>query len=151
MAREGKSHWGIGLVAVYGAFVCGILVMVYIASSQRVDLVSEIYYDQGLHYQERITSIENTKALKEKLTITVQPTGIHLQFPHVFLPVDIGGRITLYRPDNKQSDTSLDIVADTACSQQIAAALLRPGLWRVKVDWRARGVGYYAEQAVLIR
>lgn len=151
MSTKGKSRWGAGLVAAYGAFVVGILAMVYIASSQRVDLVSEKYYDQGIHYQDRIISLENTKSLKEELRIAVEPTGIRLQFPHIFLPGEIGGRITLYRPDNKQNDASLDIVVDAACSQQIAASMFRPGLWRVKVDWQAQGVEYYTEQAVVIR
>jgi nitrogen fixation protein FixH len=151
MAMPGKSHWGTGLMTAFGAFVAGILVMVYIAASQRLDLVSEKYYDQGIHYQDRITTLENTNTLTENLRIILEPTGIRLQFPQEFLPGEIGGRITLYRPDNKQNDASLDIAVDTTCSQLIAASLLRPGLWRVKVDWHVQGVGYFTEQAVVIR
>jgi hypothetical protein len=151
MAMPGKSRWGTGLMTAFGAFVVGILVMVYIAASQRVDLVSEIYYDLGIHYQDRITTLENTKTLTENLSISSEPAGIQLQFPQQFLPGEIGGKITLYRPDNKQNDASLDIVVDTTRSQRIPASLLRPGLWRVKVDWQAQGVGYFTEQAVVIR
>lgn len=145
-----KSMWGIGLLVAYGAFITGILALVYLSMSQQIDLVSERYYDQGIHYQERITALENSKNLIEKLSVSVQPTELILQFPKEFVPGDIGGRVTLYRPDNKHKDASFDISLDTTARQSIPTSPLQQGLWRVKVNWKANGLDYYTELPVVL-
>ncbi|HCV43196.1 MAG TPA: hypothetical protein DGH68_06905 [Bacteroidetes bacterium] len=145
-----KSMWGIGLLVAYGAFIAGILALVYLSMSQQIDLVSEKYYDQGIHYQDRITALENSRNLREKLSVSVQPTELILQFPKEFVPADIAGRITLYRADDKHKDASFDISLDTTARQRIPTSSLLHGLWQVKVNWKANGLEYYTEQAAVL-
>jgi hypothetical protein len=118
--------------------------------SQQIDLVSESYYDQGIHYQERINALENSKGLTENVSMSVHPIELTLQFPKEFLAGNTSGTVTLYRPDNKYKDASFDISLDTTACQSIPTSSLQQGLWRVKVNWKARGLDYYTEQAVLI-
>lgn len=148
--RQKKSRWGVGLLVAYGTFIAGVLALVYLSMSQQIDLVSERYYDQGIHYQEQITALENSKNLNEKMSVSVQPRELILQFPKEFVPSDIVGRITLYRPDNKFKDLSFDISLDTTARQTIPTSSLLHGLWRVKVNWKANGLDYYAEQAIVL-
>lgn len=145
-----KSMWGVGLFVANGAFIVGILALVYFAMSQKVDLVSEQYYDQGIHYQERIAAIENTRGLKEKPMMTVRRDELTVQFPRDLAQRNIAGTITLYRPDNKGRDRTLDILLDSAACQHIAFASLAHGLWKAKVEWSADSVEYYTEQPVII-
>jgi hypothetical protein len=147
---QNKSRWGIGLLVAYGAFIAGMLVLVYMSMSQQIDLVSERYYDQGIHYQERITALENSRNLRERLSVSVQLTELILQFPKEFVPGNISGRIMLYRADDKHKDASFDISLDTTARQRIPTSSLLHGLWRVKVNWKASGLDYYAEQAVVL-
>jgi hypothetical protein len=150
-AEKGKSRWGIGVLTAYLVFIVGIMTLVFISMSQQIDLVSEKYYDQGIHYQERIDAIKNSSSLKEQLTIESGADNLVLHFPRQFSPHEIGGSITLYRPDNKSGDARIDVALDTAFTQIIPSTHFQRGLWRVKVDWSAAGTSYYFEQPVIIQ
>ena len=143
-----RPSWGFGLVAAFGVFIGGVLVMVWVSVAQRVDLVSDEYYEEGLRYQKRIQAKEH--AGDGGVAISLAPDGIRLQFPSAGTTRDVEGIVVLYRPDNRGRDRSLPVALDSLSGQTIAGSSLHPGLWRVKVQWSSAGVEYYAEQAVLI-
>ncbi len=47
-------NWGVGIAIVYILFVLGMLTLVFKSRSQKIDLVTENYYQQELAYQEEI-------------------------------------------------------------------------------------------------
>ena len=51
---ESKFNWGWKIAILYGGFVCFMLVMVFIASNQKVELVTTNYYEEELKYQSHI-------------------------------------------------------------------------------------------------
>ncbi len=144
------SAWGKGLLAAFGLFVAGVLVMVYIAASQRVDLVTDRYYEQSLQYQQRIDARSRTSGATD-VSVRNLPGAIELEFPRAARPDPAGGMLALYRPSDRRSDVTVEIRTDTAGRQRVATAALEPGLWRVKVEWKAGGLMRYHEEPVLIR
>lgn len=54
-----KLNWGFGIAAVYTVFALGIIGMVILASRQKNDLVTESYYEQAVHFQDKINASEN--------------------------------------------------------------------------------------------
>jgi nitrogen fixation protein FixH len=144
------SRWGGGVFAAFGVFIAVILVMVYIAMSQRVDLVTDRYYDQALRYQERIEAQRRAGGSND-LGVLVLPGEILLQFPATGRPADTRGTIVLYRPADMSRDITLNIAADSAGTQRISTSLVDRGLWRVKAEWTSGGITRYHEEPVLIR
>jgi|WetSurMetagenome_2_1015567.scaffolds.fasta_scaffold11715_6 nitrogen fixation protein FixH len=144
------SRWGTGVIASFAVFVAAVLVMVYIAMSQRVDLVTDRYYDQALRYQERIDAQRDADG-PDDLRVVVQPGELVLRFPaHTGTGV-MRGSLVLYRPADMSRDVRLALAADSAGVQRVSTTSLERGLWRVKVEWTIGGKTRYHEEAVLIQ
>ena len=145
-----KASWGWGVGIGFGLFVLAIMVMVAIAMTKEVDLVSEQYYDAGLHYQDHIKALQRAGAMGERVRIDTETGGLTLRFPRGADPMTASGRVTLYRPSSKAKDFSVPLAPDSTGAQHIPADRLDRGLWRVQVSWKSGNAEYYAEQAVLI-
>ena len=145
-----KFNWGFGIATTYIVFVIVTLIMVAIFMNQDVSLETENYYSDGIKYQEQIDKINRTQSLPQQLDISVAQTGILFSFPKIFDAKDFSGKISLYRPDNKKKDFIVDVSPDTSHSQTIAFESLDKGLWKVKVDWAAKGNNYYNEKLVMV-
>ena len=63
-------NWGYKILMVYILFVAGIMVMVFMSSTQNTDLVTTDYYEKELVYQQKIDQISRTSALSAKVAIT---------------------------------------------------------------------------------
>ncbi len=144
-----KLSWGWGIGIGFGLFVVAILIMVTVAMTKEVDLVSDRYYEAGLHYQDHIKALERTGALGEQVRIEAEHGAIALHFPPG-AGQNVTGLITFYRPSSKQQDFILPLAPDTAGLQVIPAERLNRGLWRVQISWKKGTAEYFAEQAVLI-
>ena len=145
-----KLNWGGGIAAVYIIFMIGVLILVFIFMNQEVTLETNDYYFKGVEYQKQIDKIKRTNELPEQLTIIQNELAINFQFPKIFSSNDIGGTIDFYRPSDDNKDFSIKINTDTSRSQSIAAANLDKGLWKIKVDWLAKGNSYYNEKILMV-
>ena len=149
--RDGRSAWGAGLLTGFLLFVGGVVFMVYVSMSQKVDLVSDRYYDQGLKYQERIRAQERALRMDGGVRVSVSGPSIRLQFPARLSADKISGTVMLYRPADRRSDRAVAITPDAALSQTIPMAGAEEGLWRVQVFWRVGNEDCYNEEPVMIR
>jgi nitrogen fixation protein FixH len=142
-------HWGRGVVAAFVLFVGAILLMVWISMRERVDLVADRYYEEGLAYEGRLEARRHARA-EGDVRITADASGIRLVFPAALTADGITGEAHLYRPSDGSRDRRLALSPDSAGVQQIAAAGLLPGHWKVKILWTVSGVEYYAEESVFL-
>lgn len=140
-----KLNWGTGLVAVFAVFVVGVLAVVGIAMSRRVDLVADGYYERGLLYQEQIDRIRRTGRLSDTVSARLLPEGILLGFPRLFGPREISGEVLAYRPDDGSRDFVLPIGLDTEGRMLVPRGLLGGGVWRLRISWSVRGEEYFSE------
>jgi nitrogen fixation protein FixH len=145
-----RSRWGVGVFASFGVFVAAVLVMVYVSVSQRVDLVTDRYYDQALRYQERIDAQRHAGG-PEDLSVGILPGELLIQFPATDPRSRRRGTIMLYRPADMSRDITMDIAVDSTGGQRVSTSSLDRGLWRVKVEWTVGGITRYHEEPVLIR
>ena len=56
----------------------------------------------------------------------------------------------MYRPSGAGLDQHLKLATDLKGVQNIEAQGLQPGLWRVKVEWKAGGEDYLLDQKVVV-
>lgn len=145
-----KFNWGAGIASVIIIFALGVGLLVYIAASQRIDLVADDYYGQELRHQERIDQSRRSSAMKEK--IAIRPSGRELRviFPAIFEAEEIAGSMTLYRPSDRTKDAAYRLKLDRENSQTVNTSALEKGLWRLKIKWEYRDEEYYFEEVVVI-
>ncbi|MGE5499800.1 MAG: FixH family protein [Syntrophothermus sp.] len=146
-----KFHWGARIALIYGLFVLIVLVMVGYFMSGDVELVTGRYYDDGIMYQERINTIERTKALPKQISFTVKDSSMVVQFPENFDPRSISGSLLLYRPSDDKQDKKFEIKADNKNQFIVGTLNIERGLWKIKADWKSGGVAYYNEETVQIQ
>lgn len=145
-----KFNWGIGIAMLYTGFVIGILTLVVMSSRQKVDLVTENYYEEELGFQRRIDKIERTKALAKPLLWGVNHEGIQLQFPENMKGKTITGKVKLYCPSDNRKDREFAIHPSADMGQLIASKQLVPGRYKLQVEWQADSIAYWNEGAVVI-
>ena len=145
-----KLNWGSGIGTVYIIFIAATLVMVFIFMNQDVALESNDYYEKGIRYQERISKIENAKALPEQLDISISENAVELKFPKMFRFNEIYGDIRFYRPSNSRIDFSVGISPDSLNRQSINRSKLEKGLWKIKVEWESKNNAYFNEKILMV-
>ena len=77
-------NWGYKILFVYILFVSGIMFLVFQSSKQKIDLVTEDYYEQEIKYQERIEQMKRANALSEKVRVNIGEGTIDIFFPSEF-------------------------------------------------------------------
>jgi nitrogen fixation protein FixH len=144
-----KLNWGTGLAAAFILFIAAVLIVVSIALSTRVDLVTDRYYDRGVSYQERIDALERTAARQGKLLVRNERGSVVIEFPR-HVSTGVSGSVFLYRPADRSRDVSHPIAPDSGGTQRIDTRSMDRGLWRVQVSWREGVEEYYAEHSIML-
>jgi len=153
MTEIKKSRvWGIGVFALYGAFVCLVLGMVLYASLWKLELVEDHPYEKGLAYQSRIDQIRHTAQTDSSVVVEHRAANglIVVRFPNVNPRRNVVGEVRLLRPSNAALDRRWPVQPNTAGEQEIPVAGLASGLWRIEVDWQVDSVGYYYQTRLML-
>jgi nitrogen fixation protein FixH len=145
-----KIHWGSGIVGVFVLFAAIVLTMVWVAMHQKIDLVTEDYYDQELKHEDRIDAVARTKRSGQAPAITLNGRTISIVFPPSVDRKRLEGRVECYRPSDKALDFRTPIELDSTNTCRILTASMTPGRWRLKLLWTVGGESFYDEQAVMV-
>jgi hypothetical protein len=146
-----KLHWGHGLGVGVALFGAGLLVMVYISMSQKVDLVTDDYYPKELKHQEQIDRSKRTAGLHERVEITSGIESVWIKFPGAMERTKLSGELNFYRPNDRKMDFVVAVIVDSANVQTIQTSSLEKGLWRVKASWKYAREEYYSEEVVIVQ
>ena len=140
-----KINWGVGIVIAFGLFITFILyfvVMVQSDSKYDNDLVVEEYYKHDAKFGDEMARIQNAEDLAQKPTINVVSNGVEIVFPKIFVPKNIKGKVSLYRPSNKKLDFQIPISLSDATTLLIPIKSLVRGRWDVNMEWQYYGKSY---------
>ncbi|MBL7816555.1 MAG: FixH family protein [Saprospiraceae bacterium] len=145
-----KLNWGKGIALVYGLFAASMLAFALNTTKYDVGLVKKDYYEDDINYQTHYVKMQNARALKTDLKVTLDSLGdfIVLSFP-TDLPSPTG-KILLFRPSQTGTDVDIDIKPDANSRVEVPTQSLKAGLWKIKVDWKAADKDYYKEQSLVI-
>ncbi|RMF23875.1 MAG: hypothetical protein D6765_12475 [Bacteroidetes bacterium] len=145
-----KFNWGTGIFLFYSFFVAALAFQVYKSTQYDRTLVVEDYYAQDLQYQSHLDKLQNSADLPEKVRIELERPAdrLTIQFPEN-LPGPTG-TVSLYRPDDKNLDLQLPLKVDDHNRMTLPTAPLKPGKWKVQVDWQSDGVPYFDEKVIFI-
>lgn len=138
-----KLTWGTGIWAFYGLFVLMILAMVGMSIVQKIDLVTDNYYEEEVKFQGKIDKINRAKQLTTPLSWEVTDAGIRIHYPADLK--GISGKINLYCPADNRKDMSMPIQVGTDGTQFIPSQKIHTGRYQLQIDWQANGIGYWNE------
>lgn len=143
-----RVNWGIIITVLYSGFVLLVLIMVMFSFTQKVDLVTDNYYEKELRYQEQIDKINRTSQLPEKLYFEFDNRIISVRFPNKPDPDNPDNFIHFYRPSNSNYDRIVKIITDSLNFQKIELdkEKFSNGFWRVRINWVSKGTSYYVEK-----
>jgi hypothetical protein len=143
-----KLNWGKGIFLSFIVFALAMAYIVIFPFNQKVELVTDNYYEKEIKYQEQIDKQERTALLSESLSVTNDLKELKITFPPSYQ--NVTGEILFYRPADAKKDFSLPISADSSGSQLIDISPLIPGYWKIKILWNMNGTQYYYEKNIMI-
>lgn len=140
-----KINWGWRIVIFYSSFVVFMLFMVYLTTTQKIELVTNDYYAKELNHQQQIDKTNRANNLPEKLSWQVTDETVVLRFPLSLVPQGISASILFYRPSESAKDVALECTPDSNGIFSISKSNLHKGVYQIQVDWKAGEETYYSE------
>ncbi|MCW3126501.1 MAG: hypothetical protein JWO03_2159 [Bacteroidetes bacterium] len=148
---ESKFNWGWKIALLYGGFVCFMLMMVFKASNQKVELVTTKYYEEELQYQSHIDKIAKTDSSHARPDWQVKGNQVAMLFPETNGKESIVGNIRFYCPSDEHRDFSVPFSAAPSSPISISNEKLRHGTYKMQIDWKQGASDFYTEGIVTIQ
>ena len=148
-----KINWGTGIVIAFALFISFILyfiIKVQVDSKYDNELVVEEYYKHDAKFGDELLRAQNANDLAQKPVITTTSEGVTIVFPEVFIPKDIKGKVSFYRPSNKKFDFSVPI-ALSGSFLNIPKSKLLGGRWEINMEWQYEGKQYLTKETIYIK
>ncbi len=147
-----RNLWPLGVIAVCSLFVAGTVGLIVMACSQKVDLVSADYYERELKFQGQVDRVERTQRAAAQASVAYDAARrcITVSLPPGQARGQVTGTVELYRPSAAGLDRTVRLRPDANGVQQLDAASLAPGLWKVRVSWTADHQDYFLDQQVVV-
>ncbi|MDI1317405.1 FixH family protein [Flavobacterium sp.] len=147
-----KINWGTGIVIAFALFISFILFFVFrVQSNSKYDneLVVEEYYKHDAKFGDEMQKIQNAANLPEKPTIEVDTEGIKIVFPERFIPQQIKGKVSFYRPSAKKLDFEIPLQLNQT-SLLIPKRDFAGGRWDITMSWNYNNIDYISKKIVYI-
>lgn len=147
-----KIGWGTSIVIAFALFLSFILFFVIkVQSDSKYDneLVVEEYYKKDALYGEDYIKMQNAQDLAEKPTVTQKGDSVEIKFPAAFVPKNIQGKVSFYRPSNKKLDFQVPISLSKP-SLLIPKLNLVGGRWDIFIDWEYQSKSYKIKETIYI-
>jgi nitrogen fixation protein FixH len=148
-----KSFWPYGIILTFVLFISGTIALIVIACTHKTDLITANYYDDEIQFQKRLDQMNRTAQLSDSVHVAYDiATGqINISLPQTQVAPTTSGRIQLYRPSDTRLDQVVDLQLNQHGSQVVDASALRPGLWKVRVQWTAQDQDYFADRSIVVK
>jgi nitrogen fixation protein FixH len=118
--------------------------------NQKVDLVTDNYYEKTLVYQTQIDEAERTKEINKEIKLEYLNNQLKFVFPDSVVGKMSGGEIYFYRPSDSSKDFKSTFQLDENGELLLEASQIERGYWKVQMRWLMNGESYSVERAVMI-
>ena len=136
-------NWGVGIAIVYILFVLGMLTLVFKSRSQKIDLVTENYYQQELAYQEEIDAKQRVEDSGCMPVIQKVSNQYQIQIPGS-KGNPIQGSLLAYCPSNKKADRLISLKPTNDGQWLLDLESLSTSQYILKLHWSKGGEIYAA-------
>ena len=138
-------NWGYKIAIGFTVFCLATIGVTVYFMMQKVDVVTDNYYEKELKYQDQIDKVTRTRALKESVDITNTGKELIIKFPNVPDKNKSKDFISLYRHSDKAKDIKIPVITDTTRTQIVSIERIDKGFWKVQINWTSGGTEYYYE------
>lgn len=145
-----KWNWGTGIAITLILFVGLMGTMVYLATQQKFDLVSENYYEEELNYQDIIDQKSNALRLTDKARITRENDKFILELPKDFSGKNKTFTALMYCEKDASMDFKWEEKNLKDNNSIIPFTRFHEGRWIAKVKLQCEGIGYYFEPEIFL-
>lgn len=144
--------WPVSIVAFFSLAILGCGTFIAFCSRHPADLISPNYYEEEVRYQGRIDRLQHAQRASSQATVAFDAASkrITISLPAEQARSRPSGQIQLYRPSAANLDRQLKLETDPAGVQSINAAMLLPGLWKVRVSWTVAERDYFLDEKIVI-
>jgi hypothetical protein len=141
-------NWGWKITVVYILFATGMIGLVLLASSQRVDLVSQDYYRQELNYSQQLQAVRNAAEWNDSVQVIAQQGKLQIRLPQ---SIQSGSAMQLYWycPFNAVYDRRQSFAADTSQWMMWDVSDTPPGRYELRISWEMDGHPYFSQHQVI--
>jgi nitrogen fixation protein FixH len=150
--RSKRNPWPYAIAGYFVVFIAFIAAFSTWAVRQKMDLVNKDYYADEILYQTQIDTAARTIPFNSQIVVDYDTArcAINIHLPAEHARSNASGRIHLYRPSDAQQDRELSLAPDVNGGQSVDASRLQPGLWKVRLQWKAAGENFsFAKQIVI--
>lgn len=144
-----KINWKALIAALYVSFISMILLLVGMSAGQKIDLVTDHYYEEELKFQGKIDKTQRAAALAEPMTWNITESSLQMHYPAAFADSAISGQIRMYCPSDNRNDRQFAVHAKNS-GQTIALSQIPAGHYKIQVDWKSGNETYWNEGVVVI-
>lgn len=145
-----KLNWGTRIAMLYIGFVALIAVMITLSMRQKIELVSDDYYDKELVFQTKIDEMNNANALSGKVDHSIEDNVFVIHFPAEFKGLAVSGNVLFFRPSDSSKDLKTEIKLDADLNQKIDLKTLSKGMYKMQVSWSVDNTPYFSEETIVI-
>lgn len=146
------NYWPLSITLAFAIFILALAAWIAFAVREPLELVRADYYEHQLGYQNRLDSVYRAIPFQGRISVeyNVKQGALILTLPSEHSDGLISGRVQLYRPSAAKLDQEHPFFCSPGGLLPISVGLLRPGLWRVRLEWEVAGDRYYAERKLVI-
>ena len=150
--RSTRSTWPYAIVTFFAVFIAFIAAFITWGVQQNMDLVNEDYYADEILFQKQIDTESRTLPFSHEVGINYDGARreITIRVPAEHASVRPTGRIHLYRPSDARLDCEVSLATDARGIQSLDSRRLEPGLWKVRLQWKAGGQNFYYHKKIVI-
>lgn len=148
----GRNLWPYAIIGFFVVFVSATVGLVVLSVRSRSELVSSDYYEQELRYQGRMDSTSRADAQRTQVAISYE-TNLHrltLTLPAEHAALKPTGTVTFYRPSSAVLDHATPLSIDAQGRQYLDTSKLLPGLWKLRINWKAGESEFFHDQGVVV-
>jgi len=145
-----KFNWGTGIVVSLIFFMLVTSGMMILFINQKVDLVTDNYYDKELKFQQQIDKVNNANQLTEKIEMNYDGQMVQIKFPASYVSSKPSGEIFFYRPSDISKDFKVPLSMDSTGMQVVPVTALDKGLWKIQLHWLMSESEYFNELSFVI-
>ena len=143
-------NWGTGIVITIVLFLLISIAMIIHFMNQKVDLVTDNYYEKTLVYQKNIDEAERSEEINKNIKIEYLKNQLKFIFPDSSAKEIEGGEIYFYRPSDSNKDFKTDFSLNENGEILLDVSKIDKGYWKVQIRWLMNSESYSVERTVMI-
>lgn len=145
-----KLNWGTGIVITIVLFLIISIAMIVHFMNQKVDLVTDNYYEKTLVYQQNIDEAERSKEINKIMRIEYLENQLKVIFPDSSIKEIKDGEIYFYRPSDSSKDFKTKLSLNEDGETLLDVSNIEKGYWKVQIRWLMNSESYSVERTVML-